>query len=159
MSRFSIQRSGSAKTVMMVASGGGHWIQLLRLREVLGDARVVYVTTMRSAKAQLGNVSFYAVRDASRWNKLGLCLLAARILWIVIKERPEVVITTGAACGYFAVRIAKLLRKRTVWIDSMANVEQLSLSGAKAGRYADLWLTQWPHLATPDGPEYFGAVL
>jgi hypothetical protein len=41
----------------------------------------------------------------------------------------------------------------------MANIEDLSMSGARAGRYADLWLTQWPHLAKAEGPYYGGSVL
>jgi hypothetical protein len=41
----------------------------------------------------------------------------------------------------------------------MANAEALSLSGEMAGRHADLWLTQWQHLARPEGPEYRGSVL
>jgi hypothetical protein len=31
--------------------------------------------------------------------------------------------------------------------------------GERLGRHADLWLTQWPHLATPSGPVFAGAVL
>ena len=34
------------------------------------------------------------------------------------------VISTGAAPGYFAMRFAKWLGRRTIWIDSIANVEQ-----------------------------------
>jgi hypothetical protein len=58
-----------------------------------------------------------------------------------------------------AIRLGRLIGARTVWIDSIANVETLSLSGAKIGRYVDLWLTQWPHLAKPEGPEFKGAVI
>jgi hypothetical protein len=74
-------------------------------------------------------------------------------------EKPDVVISTGAAPGYFAIRIGRLLRMRTIWIDSIANADELSMSGAKAGAFADLWLTQWPHLASQNGPKYLGNVL
>jgi hypothetical protein len=69
------------------------------------------------------------------------------------------VVSTGAAPGYVALRIAHVLRAQTIWLDSIANIAELSLSGAKVGRYADLWLTQWPHLAGPQGPYYAGSVL
>jgi hypothetical protein len=52
-----------------------------------------------------------------------------------------------------------LLGARTIWIDSIANVEELSLSGRRIGKHAHLWLTQWPHLAAPGGPRYEGSVL
>ena len=70
------------------------------------------------------------------------------------------VISTGAAPGLVALAVAKLLTgSRTVWIDSIANTKQLSLSGRLARPVADAWLVQWPHLARPGGPEYWGAVL
>ena len=76
----------------------------------------------------------------------------------MLRERPDVVVSTGAAPGYLALRCAKLLGARTVWIDSVANVEELSLSGRIASTKADLCLTQWPHLAA--GPVgYEGSVL
>jgi hypothetical protein len=46
-----------------------------------------------------------------------------------------------------------------MWIDSIANVKQLSSSGKLAGKFADVWLTQWPDLAKESGPRYWGAVL
>ena len=58
-----------------------------------------------------------------------------------------------------ALRLGRLLGARTIWLDSIANVDELSLSGLKARRHADLWLTQWPHLARPEGPFYMGAVM
>ena len=64
-----------------------------------------------------------------------------------------------AACGYFALRFAKLMGARTIWLDSIANVEELSMTGRLVRPYADLWLTQWPELARPDGPYFQGAVL
>ena len=70
-----------------------------------------------------------------------------KIAWIIGRVRPDVILTTGAAPGYFAIRIGKLIGARTMWLDSVANVEQLSLSGERVGKHADLWLTQWPHLA------------
>jgi UDP-N-acetylglucosamine:LPS N-acetylglucosamine transferase len=77
-----------------------------------------------------------------------------------VRERPDVVITTGSAPCLFALGLArKLFGARTIWIDSVANAEKLSSSGAQARRVADVWLTQWEHLAKPDGPQYWGSVL
>ena len=78
---------------------------------------------------------------------------------MVLRHRPNVIITTGAAPGYFALRFGKLFGARTIWIDSMANAEKLSKSGAEVRKHADLWLTQWEHLAQPEGPHFIGRVL
>jgi len=145
--------------VLAVASGGGHWVQLLRMLPAFEGCQISYVTTLASYAGQVGNARFYAVRDASSWDKLGLLRMAARLFWVVLRERPDLVISTGAAPGYFALRIGKLFGARTIWVDSMANVEKLSLSGRLVERHADLWLTQWAHLASPEGPQFEGAVL
>ncbi len=147
------------RKILAVASGGGHWVQLLRLRPAFAGEHVAYVTVKKAYRAEVGDAPFHVVSDATRWNKVGLVRLALKMAWIVLRERPDVVVTTGAAPGYFAILFGRLLGARTTWIDSMANVDQLSLSGQKAGRLANLWLTQWPALAGADGPSYGGSVI
>jgi UDP-N-acetylglucosamine:LPS N-acetylglucosamine transferase len=146
--------------VLAAASGGGHWIELLRVLPALRDCAISYVTVREEYRGDLGAAAgFYTVNDATSWNPLGALQLAARMLLIVWRVRPDIVISTGAAAGYFALRFGKLLGARTIWIDSLANVEQLSRAGRMAGRYADLWLTQWPALARHGGPSYAGQVI
>jgi UDP-N-acetylglucosamine:LPS N-acetylglucosamine transferase len=153
------KKSNRLRKVLAVASGGGHWIQLRRLADAFSDHQVTYVTTIESYRPDVGYAKFHVVTDASRWNRFALLRLGVQLAWIIAGERPDVVISTGAAPGYLAIRLAKLIGARTIWVDSIANVEELSLSGRKAGRHVDLWLTQWPHLALPDGPHFRGAVL
>ncbi len=147
------------KRIMAVASGGGHWVQLLRLTPALSGHQLSFVTVDWSYASQVPGQKFFTINDATRWNKAGLILMVVRLAWLICRERPDIVISTGAAPGYIALVIGRMIGARTVWVDSMANIERLSLSGAKVGRYADLWLTQWPHLARSEGPHYAGAVL
>lgn len=145
--------------VLAVASAGGHWVQLQRLRPVLAEHELAFVTTDAGYREELPDFRIHVVNDASRNSRFRLMLLAFQVLFVVIRERPDVVISTGAAPGYFALRIGRLLGARTIWLDSIANVDEMSLAGRLARPYADLWLTQWSHLAEPGGPEYAGAVL
>ena len=147
------------RKLVAVASGGGHWVQLLRLAPAFAGCKVVYVTVHQSYRAQVQGHIFYAIPDATRWGKVKLIRVLLRLAWIMLKEKPEVIISTGAAPGYFALRLGRFLGAKTIWIDSIANAEELSLSGLKIGRYADLWLTQWPHLARSEGPHYAGSIL
>ena len=119
---------------------------------------LAYVTTDARHRDEVPGARFYEVEDANRWEKLKLARSAAMLLYVIARERPDVVVSTGAAPGYMALRMAALLGARTVWVDSVANVEELSLSGRMASTKADLCLTQWPHLA--DGRvSYQGSVL
>ncbi len=145
--------------VLAVASGGGHWVQLLRIADAFQNCHVTFVTTHASYRSQVAPHNFHAVSDSSRSDKLGLIKTAAQVARIVWAERPDIVVSTGAAPGYIAICAARLIGAKTIWLDSIANIDQLSLSGKKIGRYADLWLTQWPHLEGPNGPHYGGSVL
>jgi UDP-N-acetylglucosamine:LPS N-acetylglucosamine transferase len=145
--------------VLAVASGGGHWTQMMRLRGAFEGQDVAFVGVKDMYRSDVAPNRFYAIPDVSRLHKWSLPFSITKLLFILIKEKPEVVVTTGSAPGMLALRLGKMFGARTIWIDSIANVEQMSLSGRKAGKYADLWLTQWPHLAEEGGPRYLGSVL
>jgi UDP-N-acetylglucosamine:LPS N-acetylglucosamine transferase len=147
------------KKVLAVASSGGHWAQLLRLRPAFDGHQVVFVTTQPDSRGDVAAHRFHCVPDANRNNKLRVLLLMLRTFLVVLCERPDVVVSTGAAPGYFAIRFGRLLGARTLWLESIANAEELSLSTKLVRPYADLLLTQWPHLARPEGPHYRGSVL
>lgn len=146
--------------VLAVSSAGGHWVQLLRLGPSLANCDVTYVTSKPGYRASIEpGAGFRVIPEANRWNKLALLRVFVAIFALIWSQRPDVVISTGAAPGYFAIRIGNLFGARTIWVDSIANSEELSLSGRKAGPHAALWLTQWAHLARPYGPYFRGSVL
>jgi UDP-N-acetylglucosamine:LPS N-acetylglucosamine transferase len=144
---------------MVIASGGGHWTQMLELRPAFEGLDVFYVGVKAMYASDVAPSRFYTVRDGSRLNMTSLIVTTLQLLRILLRERPAAIVTTGAAPGAIALRLGKLLGARCAWIDSMANVEELSMSGRKAGAVADLWLTQWEHLSRDDGPRYEGSVL
>lgn len=165
-------KSTSPPRILAIASSGGHWVQLRRLRPAWEGCQVSYVSTSASRKEEVLReaadksappTSFFVVVEASRWEKFKLVRQFLQIIKILLQVRPHVVISTGAAPGFFALRFGKLLGARTIWVDSIANAEELSLSGKKVGVCADLWLTQWEHLAITNGvnkaPRYEGKVI
>lgn len=168
------QKAGAQKHVLAVASGGGHWVQLLRLRPAWDGCRITYLTTEPDHRATVmadaiargqPEPGFEAVIAGNRWTKFRLVIQLFQVLFVVLRVRPDVVVTTGAAPGYWAIRFGKMLGAKTCWIDSIANAEELSLSGKKASRHSGLWLTQWEHLSgddkdpDPDHPDYVGSVI
>lgn len=147
------------KKILLVSSGGGHWVQLLRLRPAFEGHELVFVTVQETYASYVTGHRFYAVTDATRWSRWDLVKMIVQVCSIVLRERPDVVITTGAAPGVVALRMAKLIGAKTIWLDSIANVEQMSMSGERVRGFVDLWLTQWEHLANDKGPSYQGGVL
>jgi len=149
----------SKKKVLLISSSGGHWKQLRRIESAFEGFNKCYATTNSSYSEFVPNEKFYSLPDASRWNKFRLIWQAVNVLWLLIRTRPNVVVTTGASVGFFAIFFAKKMYMKTIWLDSIANAEEMSLSGLKVEDYADLWLTQWEHLEKPKGPYFYGAVL
>ncbi len=147
-------------------------MQLQRMRAAWDGCEVSYVTSkleykadiLRDARRRGENAPrFFTILAANRWQKFRLVWQLLNIFAILLWVRPDLVISTGAASGYFALRLGKLLGARTIWVDSIANADEMSLSGKKIGPYADLWLTQWEHLARGEHgakvPDFKGAVI
>jgi UDP-N-acetylglucosamine:LPS N-acetylglucosamine transferase len=148
------------RKIMVASSAGGHWMQMRRLLPAFEGFEMVYAGVERALDADLAPARYYRLRNVGRGDPLGFAVILWQLARAVRRERPEVVVSTGAAPGLMALVVAKLMAgSRTVWIDSIANSERLSMSGRLARPVADAWLVQWAHLARPGGPDYWGAVL
>lgn len=147
------------KKILAIASKGGHWVQLLRLNPVFEHYDVYFVSTEQAYQEQCEEGKFLLVTDASRWDKLKLIKLFFELLTIVVRRRPQVVLTTGAAPGLFGVFWGWVFGARTIWIDSIANIPKLSMSGRLAAPFCDIHLTQWPELADGKRTRFRGSVL
>ena len=162
-----VKKSRRGRRVLAIASGGGHWAELVRLLPAFSDSRVTFASTHKGYAADVEGYPYRVIPDASRDNKIGVAWSMLWIAFLLLWVRPSVVITTGAAPGYLAARMAKMLGAKVCWVDSIANVEELSMSGQMIGRHADLWLTQWQHLSSSSAeaspadrmPDYRGGVL
>lgn len=144
--RFHSDRGKTVK-ILAISSSGGHWIQLLRLRPAFVGCRVTYVTTFSGADSSLSGERSFKILDSSKSSKLKLLFSSIQIFFILLRVRPNVIVTTGAAPGVISLVIGRLFGARRLWIDSIANGEELSLAGKIATKHAHLCLTQWPHIA------------
>lgn len=145
--------------VLAASSGGGHWEQLMLLAGAFAPHRTTYATSNPQQARYAGIAAPRALPDCNLNQPLRAAWCALAALSLVLRLRPEVVVSTGAAPGFFCLMWGKLLGARCLWIDSVANAEELSLSGRLARRIADRCLTQWEHLADGDRVHYAGSVL
>lgn len=147
--------------ICLVASAGGHLSQLLKLK--LGwkghdTFCIITVDTVRESVQKYGKI--YVVGECNRQCPMRVVKVLVRCIKAVLRERPDVVISTGAAVGCIVCFLGKLLHAKVVWIDSIANVEEISLSGRMVSHIADLFLVQWPELARKySNVDYVGAVI
>lgn len=128
------------KIILAVASSGGHLVQLRKVLDPLKkEVQTIYVSTDPEDS--------YSIPDFSR-KTLGRIPISIRSLCKLFKEhRPTHVITTGAAPGLLAIIMGRLTGRRSLWIDSCANVEELSGSGKIARFIANRTISQWENVA------------
>lgn len=148
-------------TLCVGASSGGHMTELLALLECQSEwpmEPTLYVSTLKlDATLDDSAVRTYLIGECDRHRPLQ----AARTLWksirIVRKERPDVVVTTGSLPLALFSLVAKLHGAKVVWIDSISQIDQISVSGRLIRPFADLFLVQWPELeARYPGARYAG---
>lgn len=136
------------KKICAVASIGGHWIQLLRIiRPLEQKYDITYISTHPKSSTMVCGQKFFLIKDFNRWNFYLIFPTFLQVLKILYKESPDIVISTGAAPGLITLLTAKLLNKKTIWIDSIANVEHLSFSGKIASKFVSQLYTQWEDLS------------
>jgi len=133
--------------VCLVASAGGHLTQLLKLSESWKGYETFWVATSKLVEKKLEEYGrVYIVEECNRQNPLKLIKVFLQCLKTILVEKPQVIISTGAAAGCIECFLSKLFGAKIIWIDSITNVEKLSLSGQMVRYIADLFLVQWPEL-------------
>jgi UDP-N-acetylglucosamine:LPS N-acetylglucosamine transferase len=147
--------------ICLAASAGGHMSQLLKLSSCWEGQDVFWVTTTEVLKSKLEKVGkIYVVGECNRQHLLKVLVVLVRSIRIILRERPDVVISTGAAVGCIICFLGKITGAKIVWVDSITNVDRLSLSGRLVWHIADLFLTQWQQLAEQyKNIEYAGKII
>ncbi|MCJ8349709.1 hypothetical protein [Moritella sp.] len=144
--------------ILAISSPGGHWVQLCRLLPLFASNNVVYACTYEKPTELSDSDNYYVIGDISRDTISRLFNVVSGLLSILRKEKPTHVITTGALPGLITIIIARLLGSKTIWLDSIANSEKISLSGFVASYFAHNSFTQWEHLANKR-TQYIGRVI
>lgn len=147
------------KRVLAVASAGGHWEQMMIFRDVLHKFDVHFATTNPDLALQYGITNATIIPDCNRDTIMSSIRCFISSLNLVFHFRPDVVISTGAAPGFFCILIGRIFGAKTLWIDSVANSEKMSMCGNMSRFLSSRCITQWKNLSREDRPEYVGSVL
>jgi UDP-N-acetylglucosamine:LPS N-acetylglucosamine transferase len=145
--------------LLAIASSGGHWTQLQRLRPAFAGFDVAFVSMYDSYAETVAPARYYTVSDASRLDLAKFVPVFAKALMVMIKERPRVIVTTGSMPMLAFILLGRLTGAKTLWVDSIANSERMSSSGRMARKLAHRTLSQWPKVAAAEGVECWGAVI
>ena len=138
------------KKICFIASSGGHLEQIRQLKKIRNSYDYFYITN-RTPSTEKIKEKTYLVKDLYRKNnKFFKVVRLIEIFWeqfiIFIKENPDVIITTGAGMVIPLCLIAKIFKRKIIYIESYARMSSVNRTGKFLYRYADLFIVQWPEL-------------
>ncbi len=147
--------------ICLAASAGGHLTQLLKIKHIWKNKSHFYITNNKSALGLLGTDSrVYLIKWGNRNYPHLIAMIIFQCLRIILKEKPDVLISTGAAAGCIPAILTKLIGGKVIWIDTISHADYLTMSGRIVRLFADMFLVQWPELAEKyPGVIYMGAVI
>lgn len=137
------------KKICFICSSGGHFSEMTRLKNVASKFDNFLVTEKTENFNSDFSNKFYFVREINRREKffiLHIFGLFIKEFFIFIREKPDVIISTGALCSVPMIKIGKIFKRKIIYIESYARVNDLSLTGKQVYKNADLFLVQWPEL-------------
>lgn len=137
------------KKVLFISSTGGHLNELLQLKKTMNkyDSYIITENTKstKTLKKHFGKKIFYLTYGTkshiSYLYKFPFNCLKS--LYYFIKIRPHVIVTTGAHTGVIMCYIAKLFRRKVIYIETFANIHSKTVSGRLVYPIADLFVVQW----------------
>lgn len=107
----------------------------------------VFVATLGiSTSALPPNARHYLIGECDRnhlWRAAKTLVRSFKVVW---QERPDVVLTTGSMPLALYCLVAKLFGAKIIWVDSISQIDRISMSGRLVRPIADLFLVQWPDL-------------
>jgi beta-1,4-N-acetylglucosaminyltransferase len=135
------------KKIALVCSVGGHLTQIQQLESLYKDHNYFFITEDVSLTRELlkKQKAFYVkLIDRNRWNFPLLFIHNILNSFVVfLKEKPDVVISTGALSAVPFCIWAKIFGKKVIYIESFAKRNSPNLSGKIIYRFADLFIVQW----------------
>ncbi len=132
--------------ICLAASAGGHLTQIRKLDTLYRNYDYFFVTFYAEPLKDLSATEkFYFVLDPGR-NIIKFLVNAIQSLRIFLKEKPDIVISTGAGVAIAMCWWARLFGKKVIFIEDWCVVEKPSLSGRMVYPVANLFIVQWGNL-------------
>lgn len=135
------------KKICLISSSGGHFEQLLMLRK-LSEKHDIFIVTEKTKYNREDKKINHFVMQVNRKEPLFLIkmgLIFMKSLFIFLKEKPDVVISTGVLAAIPMLFIAHFFKKKVIYIESFAKINSPTMTGNLIYKkhIADQFYVQW----------------
>lgn len=137
------------KKVCFAASSGGHYEQLMMLKPLMDKYDSFIITEQTVYESELKGEKMYYLKQVNRRELIfipKMIINSLLSLYIYIKENPDVIICTGVLAMIPICLIAKIFRKKLIYIESFAKVTSATETGRLVYKFADQFYVQWEYM-------------
>lgn len=156
--------------ICLECAEGGHLDELLSIISAFNENTLFFITTLAPSTEYLEQdyKVYYVRKQYNTRTKVAVYLrefflmfkLLISILQILIKEKPDLIVSTGGGSTIPLFFLGKVFRIKMVFIESMARVNEPSLTGRIVYPLSDVFLVQWESmLKFYKNGKYWGRVL
>ena len=138
------------KKVVFISSTGGHLTELLQLKELFDEFNAVVITERTKSNWNLSTLLKCPVYFLVYGTKQHLFSYLFKFifnwfksLFLFLKIKPDVVVTTGTHTAVPLCFIAHFFRKKVIWIETFANSKTPTKAGKMIYPIADKFIVQW----------------
>lgn len=135
--------------ICFAASTGGHFEQLMMLKPLMTKYDSFILTEKTPYSTNVDGVKTYELYQVNRKEKSfipRMLLNSFKSFGIFVKEKPDVVVSTGVLATIPMCLFAKTFKKKLVFIESFAKVTSPTETGKLMYKFADQFYVQWPQM-------------
>lgn len=134
------------KKICLISSSGGHYEQLLMLKKIAEFSKVYIVTEKTEFIKDSNNYYLNQINRKEKFLIFKMISLFFNSTIIFLKEKPDIVISTGALMTIPTLLLAKIFKKKVIFIESFAKTSSPTKTGKLIYKIADVFIVQWPEL-------------
>ena len=135
------------KKICLISSSGGHFEQLLCLKPLSENFNVFFVTEKTKYNKNDKKITYF-VKQVNRKEVLfipNMIMVFFKSLYIYIKEKPDVIISTGVLSTIPMLFIGHFFKKKVIYIESFAKINSPTMTGKLIykKKIANQFYVQW----------------
>ncbi len=152
------------KKICFVSSCGGHFMELYQLLSVAEGCDSYIITEYNESNKDIvtGWEKHYFLKQQERKTINFFFVFCYNILksaYVIMKERPTHIVTTGAGVVFPTCVFGKLFRAKIIYVESFAKINSKSMTGKLIYKFADRFYVQWEEMKSVYPKAlYYGAV-
>ncbi len=133
--------------ICFVGSSGGHLTHLYMLKPFWKDKERFWVTFDKAdARSLLEGERVYPAYYPSNRSIKALAINTVRAIRILHKEKPDLIVSSGAAPAIPFFWLGKLTGAKTIYIEVFDRIDKPTISGKVCYPVTDMFIVQWEEM-------------